>query len=134
MRMWLLGACFACTVSWSSCFVNCWPALIFVGALARAVLKLWALRFIGPDFGAAVVVQDGFAKFGIVFASCFVDWWPALILAGALECAVLKCWAICFIGPDLGAAVVVHDGLANLRWRISEPPQQREEESVLSSV
>ena len=80
--MWLLRARFACTVSWSSCFVNWWPALIFVGTLARAVLKLWALRFIGPDLGAAVVVQDGFAKFGIVFALALQSWYRTALLLG----------------------------------------------------
>ena len=55
-----------------------------------------------------------------ILSPCRVDWWPALILAGALACAVVKCLAICFISPDLGAAVMVQDGLADLRWRISE--------------
>ena len=56
--------------------------MIFVGTLARAVLKLWALRFIGPDLGAAVVVQDGFAKFGIVFALALQSWYRTALLLG----------------------------------------------------
>ena len=43
-------------------------------------LKLWALRFIGPDLGAAVVVQDGFAKFGIVFALALQSWYRTALL------------------------------------------------------
>ena len=45
-------------------------------------LKLWALRFIGPDLGAAVVVQDGFAKFGIVFALALQSWYRTALLLG----------------------------------------------------